>query len=85
MATFKNYLNYCRATNQRPGFYSTLIKFKSEMKIFKSIKADIIGANNQIKETATNAEIRALYERGTQTPTPKETNRYLIVKSKINR
>jgi len=85
MATFKNYLNYCRATNQRPGLYSTLIKFKSEMKIFKSIKADITGANNQIKETATNAEIRALYERGNKTPDTKETNRYLIVKSKINR
>jgi hypothetical protein len=53
------------------------------MKIFKSIKQDITGHNNQIKETATNAEIRALYERGTQTPTPEQTNRYLIVKSKI--
>tara|TARA_R100000734_G_C3260304_1_gene59195 strand:- start:284 stop:541 length:258 start_codon:yes stop_codon:yes gene_type:complete len=83
MATFKNYLNYCRATNQRPGLYSTLIKFKSEMKIFKSIKADITGANNQIKETATNAEIRALYERGNKTPDTEQTSRYLIVKSKI--
>ena len=83
MATFKNYLNYCRATNKRPGLYSSLQKFKSEMQIFKSIKADITGTNNQIKETAKNADISALYERGTQTPTPKQTNRYLIVKSKI--
>ncbi len=81
MATFKNYLNYCRATNKRPGLYSSLQNYK--MQIFKSIKADITGTNNQIKETATNADISALYERGTQTPTPKQTNRYLIVKSKI--
>ena len=53
------------------------------MKIFKSIKQDITGHNNQIKETATNAEIKALYERGNKTPTPEQTNRYLIVKSKI--
>jgi len=83
MVRFKTYLNYCRATNQRPGLYSTLQKFKSEMKIFKSIKQDITGHNNQIKETATNAEIKALYERGGQTPTTEQTNRYLIVKSKI--
>ena len=32
MVRFKTYLNYCRATNQRPGLFSTLQKFKSEMK-----------------------------------------------------
>ena len=83
MVRFKNYLNYCRATNQRPGLFSTLQKFKSEMKIFKSIKADIVGHNNQIKETATNAEIKALYERGNKTPNKEQNARYLIVKSKI--
>jgi TATA-box binding protein (TBP) (component of TFIID and TFIIIB) len=81
MATFKNYLHYCRATNQRPGLYSTLQKFKSEMKIFKSIKADITGTNNQIKETATNAEISTLYSRDDKQAANVETNRYSIVKS----
>jgi len=81
MATFKNYLHYCRATNQRPGFYSSLQNYK--MQIFKSIKADITGTNNQIKETATNAEISALYNRKDEQAGNVETNRYLIVKSKI--
>jgi len=81
MATFKNYLNYCRATNQRPGLYSSLQNYK--MQIFKSIKADITGTNNQIKETATNAEISALYSRKDKQAGNVDTNRYSIVKSKI--
>ena len=81
MATFKNYLHYCRATNKRPGLYSSLQGYK--MQIFKSIKADITGTNNQIKETATNAEINALYSRGNKTPDTEQTSRYLIIKSKI--
>ena len=81
MATFKNYLHYCRATNQRPGFYSSLQNYK--MQIFKSIKADITGTNNQIKETATNAEISALYSRKDKQAGNVDTNRYSIVKSKI--
>jgi len=81
MATFKNYLNYCRATNQRPGLYSSLQNYK--MQIFKSIKADITGTNNQIKETATNAEISALYSRKHKQAGNVDTNRYSIVKSKI--
>ena len=81
MATFKNYLHYCRATNQRPGLYSSLQNYK--MQIFKSIKADITGTNNQIKETATNAEISALYSRKDKQSGNVDTNRYSIVKSKI--
>ncbi|MDB4433130.1 hypothetical protein N9166_00140 [bacterium] len=81
MATFKNYLNYCRATNKRPGLYSSLQNYK--MQIFKSIKADITGTNNQIKETATNAEISALYSLSDKQAGNIETNRYLIIKSKI--
>ena len=49
----------------------------------KSIKADITGTNNQIKETATNAEISALYSRKHKQAGNVDTNRYSIVKSKI--
>jgi hypothetical protein len=52
------------------------------MKIIKSIT----GHNNQIKETATPDQINALYTiKYSKGVTTKETNRYLIKTSKINR
>ncbi len=52
------------------------------MKVIKTIT----GHNNQIKETATPEQINALYTiKHQKGVTTKETHRYLIKTSKINR